>query len=410
MDYRNFFSSNSTYNHNVGTISSLFSSVIYSGNTFGGMAIKAFMEDNGLYDVVDYNLASSYTDSDVSEAYIGHRKVTYNGTTKEIVVIIVRGTNGTIKEWSSNFDLGTTAKYWNIADWIVQSNHKGFDVAATRILRCLTQYESLSYIDKTVSRAYWVTGHSRGAGIANIIGARLIDQSKYVYDYTFAAPNTTTSSTAGSYIGIYNIINTDDLVPYMPMAVWGFTHYGKSVSISIADNYEVEWENLTGIKNEFGIVDYNVDAIGFDNTIYELGAIMNYRNDAYIYTCVKHGDGTSDNITIRNYGTSYSSREGAIAKIPSNALPYCIITRYDGFLFAGWDFEVCQQPEYFMQVLAAYMAGTISAYRFEVELNIADRYEDAKSAIVSSGLGGIQNPHYTESYYVLSNHVYSTSF
>lgn len=410
MDYRNFFNSNSSYSHNIGTISSLYSSVVYGGDTFGGMGIEAFMQDNGLYDVHDYNLASMYNDSDVSEAYIGHRKVTYNGQSKEIIAVIVRGTNGTIKEWSSNFDIGTTSDYYKYGDWMVASNHKGFDVAATRILRCLQQYESLGYIDKSMPSAYWVMGHSRGAAIANIIGARLIDQSKYVYDYTFASPNTTTAYNAGSYTGIYNILNTDDFVPYLPMAVWGFTHYGKSVSISIADNYETEWEDLTKIKNEFGIIDYNMDAIGMDNTINQVGAIMNNRNQGYIYTCADHGDGSSDNITITNYGTSKSSREGAIAKIPSNALPYCKITRHDGFLFVGWDFDVCQTPEYFMQVLAAYMGGTISAYRFEVELNIADRYEAAKSAIVRSGLGGLANPHYTESYYLLSTHVYTSSF
>ncbi len=410
MDYRNFFSSNTSYSPANGTISSLYSSVVYHGNTYSGMNIKTFMENNGIYNVTCYDFTSTYSDSDVSEAYIGHRRVSYGGVTKEIVVIVIRGTNGTIKEWTSNFDIGTTAQYYNYADWMVSSNHKGFDIAATRVLRCLQQYEALGYIDTSVQKAYWVMGHSRGAGIANIVGARLINQSKYVYDYTFAAPNTTTAYNAGSYAGIYNILNTDDFVPYLPMANWGFTHYGKSVSISIADNYEVEWENLTGCTNSFGIVDYNPDTIGMNDTLAEIGAIVNNRNDCYIYTCDDHGNGSLDNITIRNYGTSSNSREAAIAKIPANALPYCAITRYDGFLFAGWDFEVCEKPEYFMQVLAAFMGGTINAYRFEVELNMADRYENAKTAIVRSGLGGLEHPHYTESYYLLSNHVYASSF
>jgi hypothetical protein len=374
------------------------------------MNIKSFMESNGIYNVTRYDFTSTYSDSDVSEAYIGHRKVSYGEVTKEIIIIVIRGTNGTIKEWTSNFDIGSTAQKYKYADWIVSSNHKGFDVATTRILRSLQQYESLGYIDTSVESAYWVMGHSRGAAIANIVGARLINQSKYVYAYTFAAPNTTTAYNASSYAGIYNILNTDDFVPYLPMANWAFTHYGKSVSISIADNYETEWENLTGIKNSFGIVDYNHDAIGMNDTLAKIGAIIDNRNESYIYTCDEHGDGSSDNITIRNYGTSYSSREEAIAKIPANALPYSIITRYDGNWLYGWDFEVCQQPEYFMQVLAAFMGGSISATRFGTELNIADRYEAAKTAIVRSGLGGLEHPHYTESYYLLSNHVYASSF
>lgn len=410
MDYTDFFRSNSSYSQNMGTISSLYSAVVYSGNTFDGMNLKSYMQDNGLYDVHDYNLSGQYSDSDVSEAYIGHRKVSFDGETKEIIAIIVRGTNGTLNEWTSNFDIGTTDEYWDINDWIVENNHKGFDVAATRILRCLDEYESSGYVDQSVPSVYWVMGHSRGAGIANIIGARLDDQSKYVYAYTFAAPNTTTASDADSYEGIYNILNTDDFVPYLPMAAWGFTHYGKSVSISIADNYETEWEDLTGCKNEFGVVDYNWDAIGMGDTLQTLSDLVNDRNQCYIFTCSCHGDGSMDNITIRNYGTSLASRESAIAKIPYNALPYCAITRYNGFLFVGWDFTVCQQPEYFMQLLAAFMSGNISAYRFTVELNIADRYEAAKSAIISSGLGGLANPHYTESYYLLSTHVDSSSF
>ncbi|URZ17187.1 lipase family protein [Clostridium felsineum] len=404
MDYRDFFQSNSSYSRNIGTISSLYSSVVYNGDNYSGMDIKAYMNDNGIYDVHDYNLADMYSDADLSEAYIGHRKVSYNGQTKEVIAVIVRGTNGTIQEWSSNFDIGTTDDYYKYPDWTVEDNHKGFDVAATRILRCLEQYENLGYTDKSVDTAYWVMGHSRGAAIANIIGARLEKESKNVYTYTFAAPNTTTASDAGSYVGIYNILNTDDLVPYLPMTAWKFTHYGKSVSTSIAKNYEKEWENLTGCKNEFGIVDYNNDAIGMDNTIKKLSDIMNNRNEAYEYT------GSLNDMTIRNYGTSKESRENAIAKIPDNALPYCTITRYNGFLCAGWDFTVCQQPEYFMQVLSAFMANKIDAARFAVELNTAKRYEDAKIAIIRSGLGGIANPHYTESYYLLSTHTYASSF
>lgn len=410
MDYRDFFQSNSSYSKDIGTISSLYSSVVYGGGEYSGMDIKAYMEDNGICDVCDYNLAKMYNDADVSEAYIGHRKVSYKGQTKEIIAVIVRGTNGTIQEWSSNFDIGTTDNYYKYPDWIVEDNHKGFDVAATRILRCLDQYENLGYTDKSVPTAYWVMGHSRGAAIANIIGARLVDESKNVYAYTFAAPNTTTASNAGSYKGIYNILNTDDLVPDLPMAAWKFTHYGKSVSTSIADNYKKEWEDLTGCKNKFGVVDYTNDTIGMSDTIKKLSDIMENRNQAYEYTCSCHGDGSSNNITVRNYGTSKDSRERAIAKIPDNALPYCAITRYNGFLFAGWDFTVCQQPEYFMQVLAAFMANKINAVRFAVELDTAKRYQSAKIAIIRSGILGIENPHYTESYYLLSTHTCASSF
>lgn len=399
MDYRNFFKGNTSYNKDLSTISLLYSTVIYSKSDIDGMNISKFMEKHGLKDVKDYNLKGKYGDSDLSEAYIGHRKVTYNGTTKEIIAIVIRGTNSSIEEWESNFDIGSTDLKSKFPDWKVSENHKGFDVAATRLLRCLNEYETSGYLDASAKKTYWITGHSRGAGLANIMGARLIDASKEVYAYTFASPGTTTSNKAANYTGIYNIINKEDLIPKLPMSKWDFKHYGKSYTQSIADNYEKEWENLTDI------FDYNPDTFGLDDTVNALADIMNNRNDAYVFTCKCHGDGSKDNITIRNYGTSKSSREGAIAKIPSNALPYCAIKRYDGKGIVGWDFTVCQKPEYFMQILASFMAGDINAYRFAVELDVAKRYEKAKTAIVKSGIGGLAHPHYTESYYVLSKHI-----
>ena len=64
-----------------------------------------------------------------------------------------------------------------------------------------------------------------------------------------------------------------------------------------------------------------------------------------------------------------------------------------------------------MQVLAARMAfGNDFNYRFVVELNIAPRYENAKLAIVGSALGGLEHPHYQETYYLLSTHVSEKDF
>ena len=63
-----------------------------------------------------------------------------------------------------------------------------------------------------------------------------------------------------------------------------------------------------------------------------------------------------------------------------------------------------------MQDIAAVMAGTIDYYRFVVELNVADRYENAKTALVSSAIGGLEHPHYTESYYILAKHATASNF
>lgn len=410
MDYRRFFANNESYNKDLSTVSSLWSSAIYEGVTLnvGGSAkaIKPLMEYHGLSDVKVYKLSDSFSDYHLSELAIGHRKVTYSGAEREIISVSVRGTNGTVQEWSSNFDIGDPNESPKTADWTIKANHKGFDVAATRLLRYINTYLS-SYPASAAKKVIWVTGHSRGAAIANILGARLENLGYDTYTYTFAAPNTTTAAnaaTATAYKSIFNIVNSDDFVPCLPMTQWGFRRYGRTASVSVAKNYEKEWESLL---SKF---DYNPDTFGMQDTVNNLAAVATGRSDCYKYTCNDHGDGSDDTITIINRGMSKDSREKAIAKIPVNALPFCKITRFDGGLVSGWDFTVCQTPCYFMQLLAAQMSGEISAYRFAVELNIAKRYEKAKSSVIASAIGGLSHPHFQETYYLLSTHITGSLF
>jgi len=413
MDFRTFFNDNGVYNKNLSIASSIWSTVVYNDGEIdlngvtGRYDIDDLMRYYGFNHVTKYKLSNYHNDEHLSEIALGHKTVTYNGQTKEVVSVAVRGTNSTIEEWSSNFNVGDTTKFYYTSDWKKSTNHMGFDIPASRLHTYIKQYIQSNVSLSKSNTSIWLTGHSRGAAVANILGAKFEDDGYDTYTYTFATPNTTTAWNASSYDSIFNIVNTDDFVPYLPL--WSFKRYGKTAGLSVKDRYESAWEQLTGIW------DYNPDTLGMSDTISSLGAVADDRNNCYEYTCTHHGDGSSNNITIRNNGMSYDSREGAIAKIPDNATDYCIITRYTGRSFGGiglggWDFEVCQTPTYFMQLIAATMSGTISSYRFAVELNIADRYENAKSKLISSSLGGLAHPHYKETYYLLSNKVYSSHF
>lgn len=412
MDYRWFFGDNTTYNPNLSVTSIVFASAIYEGSTLsvndatksynvGDVNVDEVMSYFGMNDTKTVSLKDLYSDKHVSEVGLGYRTVYYNGEVKNVVAVIVRGTNGTIEEWSSNFDIGELSKYGSIPDWNKSENHAGFDVCAIRIMKIVSQYIADNNLNES-DNVYWVTGHSRGAAIANIIGAYYEQSGKKAFTYTFATPNTTLDKNAVNYKTIFNIVNKDDFVPCLPLNDWGYTRYGRTAVKSIADSYEKEWEKLTGI------FDYNPDTFGMNDTVKAMANIIpagDPRVECYKYSCNCHGDKSKNDITITNRGMSKSSREKAIAKIPENALEYCIITRKDGGWISGWDFNVCQSPAYFMQILAAQMAGKINAYRFVVELNVAKRYEKAKSKIVESAIGGLEHPHYTESYYVLANHV-----
>lgn len=82
------------------------------------------------------------------------------------------------------------------------------------------------------------------------------------------------------------------------MTSWGYTRYGKTASISLSANYEKDWENLTGI------LDYNPDTYGMQDTVDTLGNIIasgDTREEIYKYTCHCHGDNSIDTITVTNW-------------------------------------------------------------------------------------------------------------
>ncbi|MBQ6376615.1 MAG: lipase family protein [Lachnospiraceae bacterium] len=291
LSYSWLFGSNESYNRDLGELSLLYAGSIYNGVSIDGrsgqlgnqditsMKAKDLMRTLGMSDVIDVSLKNKndgynkrYTDQHLTEVALGHRKVTYKNDTKEIVQIVVRGTNGTLEEWESNFDVGTTDNFSSFSEWKKSSNHMGFDITANRVRSIVDQYLARN-VSSGTERVFWITGHSRGAAIANILGAYLIDSGETVFDYTYATPKTTLASDAGSYKGIYNLINEDDFVPCLPM--WGFKHYGKTAKLDMTKSYEKEWEAFTGFW------DYDPDTFGLPETIEELEKVASTRNALY---------------------------------------------------------------------------------------------------------------------------------
>ena len=418
MDYRWFFDDNTIYNQPLSVMSSLLASSVYGNplelvdstglNISKEYDLKSIMTALGLEQPDTISIQAS--DNHVSEVGLGYRTVKYNGLERTVLAVIVRGTNGTIKEWSSNFDIGEYATFDSSSDWKTPENHKGFDIAANRILKIVDQYVSGENLNAS-NLTYWVMGHSRGAAIANILGAYLEDNNRHAFTYTFAAPFTTlrNRSDASNYNSIFNLVNTDDFVPRLPMEAWGYTRYGRTANVSLASNYEKEWETRTGER------DYDWDSLGLEDTVSAFSRVLSGdpRIDSYTYTCKDHGDGSRDNITAQTRLLSKDIHDARLAKIPENALPYCKITRYETGIPIELGFDVCQTPAYFMQILAAKMANEIDNYTFVVELDVAPRYQEAKFQIISSAIpiiGGITHPHYTESYYVLAVNVPARQF
>lgn len=154
-----------------------------------------------------------------------------------LVAITLRGTYN--REWFSNFDIGQDISQTKV--------HHGFNNASEFTLSKLHMYLSNYGIDKDNMKLL-VTGHSRGAAVANLTAKSLIDTygADNVYAYTFATPNTTTDENATDtrYSGIFNFVNDEDFICHIPLSSWGFTKYGTTITLNSSAN-----EHLDEIKN-----------------------------------------------------------------------------------------------------------------------------------------------------------------
>jgi len=223
---------------------------------------RGFLIDIGFNDVEFNEIGSTngYDEDDTSAILIGHKKYTYNNRKYEIIFVAVRG-SVTISDWKSNFDIGYDCdEYYEETgehpEWTNKDHHKGFDVAANRVYNSIEKYISKN-TDSSCEKVYFVTGHSRGGAIANIIGTYYEDRNDCKsFTYTIAALSVTTVSheECESYDTILNLINHDDLVTYSnPEEFGGFKRYGQEYTLTGGD-YASEYYSLTG-KRYVGDVD-----------------------------------------------------------------------------------------------------------------------------------------------------------
>ena len=430
VDYKLFFDgSNTTYSKDIAKLSILYASDIYkdlyvqftSGTTGGSDTATNFGKKLGLNDVKSYKVtASEYAvdKNDVTEFFVGHKKIVYKGVIREILVVAVRGTNETNAEWSSNFDVGADTKEYYDAmgdshpHWKNKQNHKGFDVASNRVYEKLTSYIN-TYISADAEVSMLVTGHSRGAAIANILSQMYTDNTDYkVFGYTFAAPNTTTAKNAASYKNIFNVINKDDIIPYLPLSQWGFKNYGVTKSISVNEYYDYEpgffGKEKEGAFKWFTGLSYNDDG-GTQRTLDCFAALATCREDLYKLDTTSHGKMTYTGVL----GLKYNQKDGTAKYYEikeklkkENLLQFCEI--YLMKQGTKYYVEVNYSPAFFMQMLANMTTGVGDLLGY----SLGTKYNDAKlSFVASSGkaiVGGMEHPHMQPTYYLIVRNDFKT--
>lgn len=416
VDYSLFFESNTVYHNDLSKLAILYASDIYSGcymevneGAVGGTdEPTSFGKIFGIQDPEDIHItASEYAvdKDDLTEFFVGHRTIYRSGEKKELVILSVRGTNGTNSEWTSNFDVGAdTDDYYNACGfehphWKDLDNHKGFDVATNRVLEKFADYEKRYGLDKLSNKVILITGHSRGAAIANLLGAHFEDRADYKsFTYTFAAPYATTHTNAGTYRTVFNVVNSDDLVPYLPMYEWGFRKYGVTYTLSVNDYYEdSNWfGNKEGTFEWLCGYDYN-DNGGIKGALEAFNELATNRDQLYVLDSTTDGKCNIGNASHWSQADAEKRKAELEAELGNVKLArfVSIGVRKSGLM---WIAEVNYTPAYLMQNLAnmASSTGPLTGY------DVKGKYASAKGAFITCFINGMVHPHQQVTYYLMA--------
>ncbi|WP_026664872.1 BspA family leucine-rich repeat surface protein [Butyrivibrio sp. FC2001] len=260
-----FYKSSTKYNHELARLACGLSLMAYSEEEVDyGTAIKKclnglnfhdFDEDvvtGPLYQTSDYEWYTPHarggffykdkrdkengTGGDKNTFWIGYTDIDPNTV---LVAVVLRGTDGW--EWYDDFLSGDGQDPETGAP---VDEHIGFRRGADTVegkspegIYGLKQYmKAYENIFEGKEVKILVTGHSRGAAVANLIGHDInSDPSTYgvkgkddVYVYAFACPNVSKDGHESGHENIFNFVNPEDFVTKVMPALWGYHRYGKT--------------------------------------------------------------------------------------------------------------------------------------------------------------------------------------
>ncbi len=192
----------------------------------------SFVNDS-VYDNASYEKASK-SGTNLAAYSFAQKKIRCENKEYTLIAVVIRGTNGD-NEWISNFNVNDSGNYPGV--------HEGFSKAKQALLTDLTSYVNNLDLDKTKTKLL-ITGHSRGAAVANLLAADLSKTHKLalqsnIYCYTFATPNVAKIGTS-NYLNIFNGVNPADIITEIPLTTWGYGKYGVNYSLPEASQLSQE--------------------------------------------------------------------------------------------------------------------------------------------------------------------------
>ena len=135
-----------------------------------------------------------------------------------ITIIIIRGTaNASNVESDANIALESDVRAGILL-------HKGFRDAAVTIMQIIDR-------DHTVENTVYLTGHSLGGAVAQIMGIWLHKRGYNVQVFSYGSPKISTQS--GSSPRHWRVVRKSDPVPFMPP--WPYIHTGLFINSQTLD-------------------------------------------------------------------------------------------------------------------------------------------------------------------------------
>ena len=201
-------------------------SVVLADAGYDTKAVR-MLRQMGYQNVVMLNDSQRTIDDNDKVAYtVGYKDV--EGTNVRIWAVVIRGTR-TNCEWFSDFNLGTGEES------VTAGVHLGFDLAATEVEQQLRVRVPSTSGHAGKRCVFWFTGHSRGAAVANILAYRFtqVYGAANVFAYTFACPSVRKDADT-SLTNIFNINNSGDMIPILPLEKWGYKRYGQTRTLCFA--------------------------------------------------------------------------------------------------------------------------------------------------------------------------------
>ena len=210
----------------------------------------------------------------------------FAASTNTDTVIAVRGSESEMEDWLNNFTF--TKRDWGDGN----EDHK----AHAGFYKC---YDSVrddidAHLNAHPNKRIWITGHSLGGAITNLITAHIIQNhpNRLIAGvYTFGQPRAMSFKLATWFNKqiakrYFRCVNNSDIVTRVPPQIMNFSHVGKLVYFDADGDFRKDkklswwarfWDRLEGRLGDFMDGDINPDALE-DHTMFRPNQSNTYVN------------------------------------------------------------------------------------------------------------------------------------